>query len=92
MRIGHAPSRFAQWGRSNESRLITITKTYTKWNQFIISNLPKTYNNIWWTQKTILYIAHSLKHRPGGRGLIPEMIQVCDYDILIVLVELNTLI
>ena len=25
-------------------------------------------------------------------GLIPEMIQVCDYDILIVLVELNTLI
>ena len=28
----------------------------------------------------------------GGRGLIPEMIQVCDYDILIVLVELNTLI
>ena len=36
---------------------------------------------------------HSLKHRPGcGVGLIPEMIQVCDYDILIVLVELNTLI
>ena len=28
----------------------------------------------------------------GGGGLIPEMIQVCDYDILIVLVELNTLI
>ena len=27
-----------------------------------------------------------------GEGLIPEMIQVCDYDILIVLVELNTLI
>ena len=27
-----------------------------------------------------------------GWGLIPEMIQVCDYDILIVLVELNTLI
>ena len=25
-------------------------------------------------------------------GLIPELIQVCDYDILIVLVELNTLI
>ena len=25
-------------------------------------------------------------------GLIPEMIQVCDYDILIVLVQLNTLI
>ena len=25
-------------------------------------------------------------------GLIPEMSQVCDYDILIVLVELNTLI
>ena len=23
----------------------------------------------------------------GGRSLIPEMIQVCDYDILIVLVE-----
>ena len=36
--------------------------------------------------------AHSLKHRPGGWGLIPEMIQLCDYDILIVLVELNTLI
>ena len=35
---------------------------------------------------------HSLKHRPGGWGLIPEMIQVCDYDILIVLVELYTLI
>ena len=28
----------------------------------------------------------------GGGGLIPEMIQVCDYDILIVLVELNKLI
>ena len=25
-------------------------------------------------------------------GLIPEMIQECDYDILIVLVELNTLV
>ena len=25
-------------------------------------------------------------------GLIPEMIQVCDYDILLVLFELNTLI
>ena len=33
---------------------------------------------------------HTLELRPGG--LIPEMIQVCDYDILIVLVELNTLI
>ena len=35
-------------------------------------------------------ISHSLKHRPGGQ--IPEMIQVWDYDILIVLGELNTLI
>ena len=35
-------------------------------------------------------IGHTLKLRQGG--LIPEMIQVCDYDILIVLVELNTLI
>ena len=35
---------------------------------------------------------HSLKHRPGGWGLIPEMIQVSDYDILIVLIELHTLI
>ena len=33
---------------------------------------------------------HSLKLRPGGS--IPELIQVCDYDILIVLDELNTLI
>ena len=39
----------------------------------------------------IRYTIHTLKLRPGG-GLIPEMIQVCDYDILIVLVELNTLI
>ena len=35
---------------------------------------------------------HCLKHRPGGWGLIPGMIQVCDYNILIVLVELHTLI
>ena len=34
-------------------------------------------------------VSHSLKLRPGG-GLIPKMIQVCDYNILIVLVELNT--
>ena len=30
--------------------------------------------------------------RGGGGGQIPEKIQVCDYDILIVLGELNTLI
>ena len=35
-------------------------------------------------------VLHTLKIRPGG--LIPEMIQVCDYDILIVLGGLNTLI
>ena len=38
----------------------------------------------------------SINTLPGtssrGGGLILEMIQVCDYDILIVLVELNTLI
>ena len=38
------------------------------------------------------HVTHSLKHRTGGWGLIPEMIQVCDCDILIVLVELNMLI
>ena len=35
---------------------------------------------------------HTLKIRPGEGGQIPEMIQVCDYDILIVIVELHTLI
>ena len=39
-----------------------------------------------------VYALHSLKHRPGGGNQIPEMIQVCDYDILIVIGELNTLI
>ena len=39
----------------------------------------------------IIRSSHTLKIRPGG-GQIPEMIQVCDYDILIVLGELNTLI
>ena len=33
---------------------------------------------------------HFLRLRP--RDLIPEMILVCDYDILILIVELNTLI
>ena len=34
----------------------------------------------------------TLPETPSRGVLIPEMIQVCDYDILIVLVELNTLI
>ena len=33
----------------------------------------------------------ALPETPSGGGQIPEMIQVCDYDILIVLCELNTL-
>ena len=41
---------------------------------------------------TKIQLIHSLKHRPGGWGLIPEMIQVCDYDILILFVELNMFI
>ena len=36
--------------------------------------------------------AHNLKLRPGGGGVIPEMIQVCDYYILKVLDKLHTLI
>ena len=39
---------------------------------------------------SFLYVLHSLKHRPGGWGLIPEMIQVCDLYILKVLDEQNT--
>ena len=39
-----------------------------------------------------VYALHNLKLRLGGGGLIPEMIQVCDYDILIVLVEPNKFI
>ena len=35
---------------------------------------------------------HSHPETSSGGGQIPEMIQVCDYDILIVLGELNTLI
>ena len=38
----------------------------------------------------VIHIFHTLKLRPGAGGLIPEMIQVCDYDILLALVELNT--
>ena len=38
------------------------------------------------------YLTHPETSSRGGGGLTPEMIQVCDYDILIVLVELNTLI
>ena len=41
----------------------------------------------------IIYILQSLPETPSrGWGLIPDMIQVCDYDILIVVVELHTLI
>ena len=43
----------------------------------------------------IVYIqlyTHPENPSRGGGGQIPEMIQVCDYDILIVLGELNTLI
>ena len=35
---------------------------------------------------------HTLSETPSRGGQIPEMIKVCDYDILIVLGELNTLI
>ena len=37
-------------------------------------------------------IGHTPWNTVQGGGQIPEMIQVCDYDILIVLGELNTLI
>ena len=42
--------------------------------------------------KIILRITLPETPSRGVLGLIPEMIQVCDYDILIVLVELHTLI
>ena len=55
-----------------------------------------------WIKKTILLGSkkHSILYKwyntlpetPSRGGQIPEMIQVCDYDILIVLGELNTLI
>ena len=40
----------------------------------------------------VYFSLHTLKLLPGEWGLIPEMIQVCDQYILIVLIELNTLI
>ena len=42
--------------------------------------------------KDWLYILYHTPWNTVQGGLIPEMIQVCDCDILIVLVELNTLI
>ena len=44
--------------------------------------------------KILIYLWSSTlpKTSSRGRGQPPEMIEVCDYDILIVLVELNTLI
>ena len=60
-----------------EKRKMTLVRLVSTVNYLM---LLKTYN------------VHSLKLRPGGGGLIQEMIQVCDYDILIVLIELNTLI
>ena len=38
------------------------------------------------------YILENTSWNTVQRGQIPEMIQVCDYDILIVLGELNTLV
>ena len=37
-------------------------------------------------------LGYTLPETPSRGGQIPEMIQVCDFDILIVLGELNTLI
>ena len=70
---------------------LSITTTYKKpslWQFFGFSWRTESS----WRTISQYHVQHSLKHRPGGRGLIPEMIQVCDYDILIVLIELNTLI
>ena len=41
---------------------------------------------------SISQLLFTLPETSSKGGLIPEMIQVCDYDILIVLVEQNTLI
>ena len=46
---------------------------------------------MYWIQLNSIELYALLKHRPE-EGQIPEMIHVCDYDILIVLGELNTLI
>ena len=81
---------FAQPGRM----LFQGMKRHLSIAHFTFSHLRKAIFGIFdsFVDIFVIYIYHSLKHRPGGRGLIPEMIQVCDYDILIVLVELNTLI
>ena len=50
-------------------------------------------NDVSSTIKPICNMCNPLPETPSrGGGQIPEMIQVCDYDILIVLGELNTLI
>ena len=64
---------------------------------FLIQNLEIKFVAPVFRQKPLknpseCFTTHTLKLRPGRGGLIPEMIQVCDYDILIVLVELKTLI
>ena len=48
------------------------------------------WGHIW--QEAMMISHTTLPETPSGGGQIPEMIQVCDYDILIALVELNTLI
>ena len=65
--------------------------------------LSKLFNNLffeavtprrvyWINKKGRFKICNSTPWNFVQGGLIPEMIQVCDYDILVVLVELNTLI
>ena len=50
--------------------------------------------SLWYNNQYAIYKIYYLSHPETSSrgGLIPEMIQVCDYDTLIVLVELNTLI
>ena len=74
----------------NVEKIDSISKEFLS-SKFVFENLKLDVNLAdYYTIYTILRTPWNTVQ--GGRGLIPEMIQVCDYDILIVLVELNTLI
>ena len=59
--------------------------------QSVCSTLKNIIKCVIWCKRILNIIIYTPWNFVQG-GLIPEMIQVCDYDILIVLVELNTLI
>ena len=76
----------------NSQNLISFNYPQSIFKRYV-SNQPELVYVLCVQLKIVLNMLYSaLPETPSRGGQIPEMIQVCDYDILIVPGELNTLI